>query len=1016
MKQFYLLFLFLLTGISITEAQKMVAGKILDSSGEPVIGANVYLTNNNSVGTISDIDGMFSLNVPTNSESLTVSYTGFDTQVISILGTNFVNITMSEGKLLEEVVVTGYGSQIKSRLTGNIAKVSGKDIANTPVASLEGALQGRAAGVFIEANNGKVGSGTRMRIRGASSIGASNQPLFVVDGIILSTETLNQTGERINPLTDINPNDIESVEILKDASAAAIYGARGANGVVIITTKQGKAGESKINLNLQYGSSTPSNKREFMNSDEFIQYFREAAKNSDEYENDDFWVGFVENRFNRYTGHTGTIENGQFKWVGEPTNTNWQDQAFQRANSFMSDLSFQGGSDKSRYFASLSYNNQDGILIGNTFDRYSARLNIDNQAKSWLDMGLKINMARTSIGQVAADNAFSTPMQLVALAPINPIRNQNGDLYDTPVTTYYNGLIEQQDASRNILNTRILAGGYLSFKLTEKLKWRNELNYDLFNLKENARWGVRTESGRSNNGEGYANYGQTNNLMTSSYLLYNTAFSNVNLSAIGGLEFQKARVDRASLSGRQFPLDDLKTLASAAEIYEGTSTLSENSFVSYFARTNFDISNKFLVSLSGRVDGSSRFGENNRYGFFPAASAGYILSNEDFLANSNLISFLKLRASYGLTGNAGIGNYDHLGLYQSGAYNNQAGLVPFRIANPDLRWEKTGQFDIGVDFGFWGNRLSGEIDYYSKNTTDLLLEVPVPGSSGYRIQSQNIGAVTNKGVEFVLNTVNTTGALKWNTSFNIAFNRNKVTKLFGEQEIIDPGSSRWMNVVQLGQPIGVFYGAEYAGVDPDNGDAIWYINGEGDDRATTNDYSEANFITLGNPTPEYIGGLNNSLSFKGFDLNFTFQGVFGNMIHLAGDPFMACNGCWFDNQTRDQLNSWKNPGDITNVPQARLGLSNGDQGRSSRYLSDGSYLRLRNIIFAYNVPKSSVKRVGLDNMRVFVQGQNLLTFTKYIGWDPEVSSDFAVNNIRSGIEFYSAPQPRTFTFGINVGF
>jgi hypothetical protein len=295
--------------------------------------------------------------------------------------------------------------------------------------------------------------------------------------------------------------------------------------------------------------------------------------------------------------------------------------------------------------------------------------------------------------------------------------------------------------------------------------------------------------------------------------------------------------------------------------------------------------------------------------------------------------------------------------------------------------------------------------------------VPVPGTSGFTTQTQNIGAVTNKGVELVLNSTNLTGDFKWSTSFNIAYNKNEVTSL-GDQQLIDGGSSRFMNVVQVGQPLGVFYGAEYAGVDTQNGDALWYINDPelNDADTTTNDFSAANFVVLGNPTPEIIGGLTNTFGYKGFDLSFTFQGVAGNDIHLAGDSFMACNGCWFDNQTRDQLKSWRNPGDVTDVPQARLGYSNGDQARSSRYLSDGSYLRLRSLTFGYDFPKSLIKKRGLDKLRLYVQGQNLLTFTKYIGWDPEVSTDFAVDNVISGVDFYSAPQPKTITFGLNVGF
>jgi TonB-linked SusC/RagA family outer membrane protein len=1017
MKQLLLSISLMFFGFTLVHGQRTISGKVTDTSGDGLIGANVIAKEVAGLGTITDVDGNYVLKISNDVKTLLISYTGYESQEISISSSNTLNVTLSEGKLLEEVVVVGYGTQIKSQVTGNIAKVSGDAIQNAPVPSIQEALQGRAAGVFIESSNGKTGGANRMRIRGSSSISASNQPLFVIDGIPLSTESLNSTGAALNPLSDINSNDIESVEILKDASAGAIYGSRAANGVVLITTKKGKEGISKINFNLQTGFSSPTNKREFMNSDEFIEYFRHAAANSDALEGDTFWAGFVEGRFDRYSGPAGERDdNGIFRWVDQPINTNWQDQAFRTGRSLLADISAQGGTDKLKYYASGSVNRTEGMIVANGFERISSRLNLDSKVNSWIDVGLNFSLARTVIDQVAADNAFSTPLQLVALSPITPVRDEDGNLYNTPVTTYYNGLIDTEDAQRKITNFRSITNGYINFKLSEGLNWRSELGYDLYNLKENAFYGSKTEVGLPFNGFGLANYGQTQNLNTKSYLSYVTDFSDLGLNATAGIEYQKTDVDNALVEARMFPTDDLKTLASAAEVATGTSTFTEFSFLSYFSRLNFDYQNKYLLTLSGRVDGSSRFGENKRYGFFPAVSVGYVLSEEDFMKDSKVFSFLKVRASYGTTGNAGIGNFQHLGLYGSGSYNNQPGLRPTQIPNPDLGWEVTTQLDLGFDFGILKDRINGEIDYYVKNTSDLLLDVPVPGTSGFTTQTQNIGAVTNKGVELVLNSTNLTGDFKWSTSFNIAYNKNEVTSL-GDQQLIDGGSSRFMNVVQVGQPLGVFYGAEYAGVDSQNGDALWFVNDpDGTAGATTNDFSAANFVVLGNPTPEIIGGLTNTFGFKGFDLAFTFQGVSGNDIHLAGDSFMACNGCWFDNQTRDQLNSWRNPGDVTNVPQARLGYSNGDQARSSRYLSDGSYLRLRSLTFGYEFPKSLIKKRGLDKLRLYVQGQNLLTFTKYIGWDPEVSTDFAVTNVISGVDFYSAPQPKTITFGLNVGF
>ncbi|MFZ4549400.1 MAG: SusC/RagA family TonB-linked outer membrane protein, partial [Bacteroidales bacterium] len=474
------------------------------------------------------------------------------------------------------------------------------------------------------------------------------------------------------------------------------------------------------------------------------------------------------------------------------------------------------------------------------------------------------------------------------------------------------------------------------------------------------------------------------------------------------------------VDGQNFPTDDLKTLASAGLITDGTQTLTEYAFLSYFGRATFDYKSKYLVTMAGRIDKSSRFGANNRTGFFPALSAGWVLTKEDFLNSNKAFSFLKIRASYGLTGNAGIGNFKHLGLFGVTPYNGEPGLAPNQIANENLGWENTKQMDFGVDFGLFKNRISGEIDYYVKKTQDLLLDVPVPGTSGFSIQTQNIGSVENKGFEFVLNATVLPGDFKWDVSFNYSVNKNKVTDL-GGKDIIDAESSRFMNVVKVGDPLGVFYGAQYAGVDPENGDAIWFVNEQDengnivDPTATTNNFDAANFIVLGHPTPDKMYALTNTFDFKGFELAFTFQGVTGNKIHLAGDTYMAANAAWYDNQTVDQLNSWKKPGDITDVPQARLGYSNGDQGRSSRYLSDGAYIKLRSLTLAYTLPQAIVEKAKFSNIRLYIQGQNLLTFTKYIGWDPEVSTDFAVDNITSGVDFYSAPQPRSITFGINLG-
>jgi len=1023
-KLLFLLFLFCGFLLPATAQQKTITGTVTGMADNlPIIGATVQIKGTSS-GVATDLNGKYQISAPQGA-TIEIRYVGMKTKEIIVEAANVYDVALEYDLVgVNEVVVVGYGTQIKSKVTGSISKVNGDVIKNVPVSTVEQALQGKTAGVFIESVNGKSTGTTNMRIRGSSSITATNQPLFVVDGIPLTVEALNQSGAVINPLTSINFNDVESIDILKDAASSAIYGSRGANGVVIITTKKGISGATKLNFTIQSGFNEASHKRKFMNATQYVKYFEEAAYNSDlidgidpinnpgDYSNS--WLEFVRGRFTRYSGWA------TYSDPALAVNTNWQDLAFQKGKIFSADMSAQGGNDKLKYFTSLSYNNSQGILVSNGIEKISARLNIDNKVSNLIDLGFSLSLNRTKIDQVAADNAFSSPLQLVALSPITPPRDKNGILYSTPTTTYYNPLMDVEYATRDIIEYRSIANGYLNFNLLEGLKWRNELGFDLYNLKENARYGKRTDSGIGSNGYGFANYGQTQNITSKSYFDYLKSFGDIGLSAVLGTELQYTTVDNAWAEGEQFPLDDLKTLASAGLISGASSTLTKYSFLSYFSRVNLDYKSKYLLTISGRIDGSSRFGKNNRYGVFPAASLGWVLTKESFLSSSTVLSFLKLRTSYGLTGNAGIGNFGQLGLYGVSRYNGLGGIIPSQIQNPDLGWESTRQVDFGIDWGFFKNRISGEVDYYVKKTKDLLLNVPVPETSGYSSQLKNIGSVENKGFEFVINTNNITGTFTWNTNINLSYNRNKVTDL-GGQTIIDQGNARYMNVVLVGQPIGVFYGAEYAGVDPANGDALWYVNAKDasgnitNHTATTSIFNDANFVVLGTPTPNLIGAITNTFGYKGIELAFTFQGVTGNKIHLIGDQWMGANGVWFDNQLESQLASWKKPGDVTDVPQARFYYDNGDQSRNSRYLSDGSYVKLRSFMLSYEMPKKIISKVKLDRMRIFVQAQNLLTFTKYKGWDPEVSTDFLNDNITSGCDFYSAPQARSIVFGINIG-
>ncbi|MXV51649.1 SusC/RagA family TonB-linked outer membrane protein [Pedobacter sp. HMF7647] len=1012
-------------------AQKAVRGKVSAADdGVALPGVSVTLKGTNK-GTQTGPEGDFTIEVPENS-TLIFRSIGFETKEIDVKGP-ILNVSLkSESKQLSEVVVIGFGTQKRADLTGNVAQVKGADIADVPVANFTQAIQGRASGVMVEGQSGKVGGGIKLRIRGAGSISASNEPLYVVDGIPINTDVNTSGGVTGNALSDLNFDDVESFDILKDASAAAIYGSRGANGVVIITTKKGKSGKTNFSLDMQYGDNKPTNHREFFNAEQYVNYFLAAAENgakyywnrqndlalNDEYTSEqevvDDWVSAMKGRLRRYSGYSD--------YTTLQTNTDWESLAYNdKAHNATINLSASGGNEKSKFYTSGSYVKQDGILIGNNLERYTGRINFDNQASKIVSFGFNLGLSGSKTRRVQEDNEFSTPMQIVALSPITPVRNQNGDLYDTPTTTYYNPLIDYEDGSYYSRAFRNLGNAYAKIDFAKNLFFRSEFGVDLLNLNDDQYYGRLTQTGKSINGYGENNYLKSFNYNTNNYFNYHALLgSKHDIEGTLGMSYQHSRTDQNYVIGQDFPVDDLKKLASAGTITGGSSSTSEYAFLSYFLRGNYKFNDKYLLSVSGRVDGSSRFGNNNRYGFFPAVAAGWIMSNENFLKNNTTLSFLKLKGSYGLTGNAdGIGNFPQLGLYTGAKYAKVSDLAPYQLANPDLKWEKSAQVDVGLEYGFINNRIYGEVDYYNKKTTDLLYSVPVPGTSGFSSIYTNIGSMKNYGVEFTLNTQNLVGKFRWSTSFNASYNRNEITKLDGINTIIPGNDGRYLNSLIVGEPIGVFYGPKYAGADPQNGDALYYKN----DGSLTNDYNEAGDFVVGNPNPKWIGGMTNTFSYKGFELSVLLQGVSGNKIMNGAGGFMSANADWFDNQTVDQLNSWKKPGDVTEVPEARWNWSgsipNG-LGASNRYISDGSYLRFKTVNLGYSLPKSVASKLHVDRVRLYFVGQNLFTITNYDGWDPEVNTDYRVTgtnaNRNQGSDFYSAPQIKSFTFGINLGF
>lgn len=1001
---------------------KVVRGTIKDAKDNaPLPGVTVKVKGTNT-GTVSTGDGTYQLNLPEKATALIFSFIGYADQEVPVNGRSQIDVSLGSGnKDLSEVVVVGYGTQVKRELTGSISKVSAAEIENFPAPSFESALQGKAAGVVIESGSGKLGQGIKIRVRGTSSIGASSQPLYVIDGIPLASGSQSDVNnEPTNPLADINQNDIESIEVLKDASASAIYGARASNGVVLITTKKGRSGEkTQISLDINHGWSNPTKKRKFLTASQYVELLHETATNDGkldfanndsgyptEQEAIDDYIASVDEYLDFYSLGTD--------WKTQAVNTNWEDQIYRKnAPSKQINLSASGGNDKTRFYASGFYNDQDAIVYVNRFRKYGGRLNLDHTANSRLSLGLNMAVTRSQLDRVSDDNAYSTPGQVVAQMPISPLKDpETGEVNNN--TLYPNGLYDALFNFDRQVNFHTIGNGYVNYNFLPSLSFRSELGTDLLTLTEDQFQGKQSSDG-AGIGKGTYIGAQSVSLNTNNYFTFTPQIGEDHkLSAVLGMSYLQNDTKDNYLQGQDYPSDAIPNLSGAATITGGSTNATRYTFLSYFLRANYAYQGKYLVGASIRSDGSSRFGSKNRYGWFPSVSAGWIISEEGFLKENQTLTFLKLKASYGLTGNSEIGNGRQYTSFSVTKYPTMPGYGsgrPTVLGNDSLKWEKTSQVDLGIEFALWGNRLSGEVDVYNKQTSDLLLAANIPYTSGFGRVYKNAGDMENKGVEITLTSRNIDSKdLVWTTSLNLGYNKNKVKNINGQ---IFESSGAEQRAVE-GQPIGTFYLVKYAGVDPATGDALYYDeNGK-----TTNDYSAAPRTVVGQGIPDWTGGLTNTFSYKGLDLNVFFQFVSGNSIYNRAGIYQASGfGNGFDNQTHELLDRWQKPGDITDVPRLSLFYGNGNV-RSSRWLYDGSYIRLKNVTLGYTLPKSVNSALHISSARFYVAGYNLWTKTKYIS-DPEVntgSGDNSISNIGSGIDFYTIPQARTITVGLNVKF
>lgn len=981
----YLLILLLAFVVSyqVNAQQRTITG-VISSGKEPIPGANVQIKGT-SVGSISDLDGNYSITVPDASSILVFSYIGYLTQEITVGSRTKLDVQLLEDvKQLGEVIIVGYGEQDRKTLTSAISSVSAKDIENLPMASPDQMLQGRASGVLVTSNSGTPGGGMFVRVRGTTSINADNDPLYVVDGIPIVSGNLSAVGlggSTANAMADINPADIESMEILKDASATAIYGARAANGVVLITTKRGKSQKARVSIGSYYGTQSAWRKPNLVDGPTFETLRNEAAVNN---------------------GGQPIYPN-----PSQAISTNYADFVFRDAPISNMDVSVTGGNDQIRYLVSASDFRQDGIIAPSSFDRKTGRVNLDAFISDKLKIGTSILYSRNTRNRVNNDDNIAGAMGGTHFFPPNLSPFQEDGSY-TKFSIFENPIAVVNENDITMVTNRVLATVYGEYEFFPGLSLRSNFSVDYNNVKEDTYINTLLNAGAAVNGQATSIVSVNDNWIQENVLNYQKSFSGGhNLSVLLGTSLQQSTFERTTATGQQFPSNDFKRIASAA-VQTSSSTGSIWGIASVFSRINYSLKSKYLFTLNMRRDGSSRFGEANRWGTFPSAAVGWRVSEEKFFENVKFVSDLKLRASYGVTGNQnGINDFQSRGLWSGGAnYANTPGTEPSQLANPDLRWEKTAQFNIGVDLALFNDRVGVTFDYYDKQTTDLLLAVPIPRSSGFTSIFQNFGEMENKGFELTIN-VNAVSRpdFLWDVNFNIAQNRNNIKKL--AQPI--PVYNRDIIRMEEGIPMYSFWMHNQLGVDPETGNPIWETKEPG----RPFDPNIDRFI-VGDAWPDFFGGLTNTLKFKNFDAMIFFQYSLGNDQLNWNRFFQEHGGTRNTNFLASQLDRWQRPGDITMVPR----MTNANYAanlRPSRFVEDGSFLRLKNLSIGYTLPSSWIKKLGMSAARVYVSGQNLLTFTNYSGMDPEVNAT-ASTATTQGVDFYAMPQPRVYMGGFNITF
>ncbi|TLV02083.1 SusC/RagA family TonB-linked outer membrane protein [Dyadobacter luticola] len=1003
-------------------AQQQVTGKVTDSRGEPLPGVNI-IVKNTSTGTVTNVDGTYALKVSEQNAVLLFSFIGYAPVEMPVGAQTSINVTMKEDlQNLDELVVVGYGTVKKSDLTGSVASITSAELKATPVTTFDQALQGRAAGVQVVQSNGVPGGGTNIRIRGTTSVSASSEPLYVIDGMLINNNTAEMSaggrGPSLNPLSTINPSDIESIEVLKDASATAIYGSRAANGVILITTRKGKSGKASINFETYYGSQQVTKTLDMLNATQFATLVNEAQTNAK--------LAPV------YTNPAS---------LGE--GTNWQKELFRKASIANYQVSLTGGNDKTRYAVGGGYFKQNGIVLGSDFDRYSFKLNLDTDVSKKLKVGTNLSFNRMSTNGVltgpgnVVQGVVTNALQFNPILPVyDPTRPGGYTFQHDRKDAVANPIAEAKEYQAITTTSRMLGSVFAEYQIIQGLTFKSSFGIDALNTKSNTfgpNFLKRTENSM---GEASVTTLQALTWLNTNTFNYNRQLNKDNsINVLLGFETQKFRNE--SVNAYAFGFPDSRTgwhdIGSAENPQTTTNGELQWSMLSYFGRVNYSLKNKYLFTVTGRSDGSSKFSEGRKFGFFPSAAFAWKVTEENFMKSATFIQDLKLRASYGRTGNQSIPPYRSLALIAAigqGVFSTTGqevirGREPVSYPNKELKWETTDQLNAAVDLAVLKGRLNLTVEAYNKNTIDLLLDTPIPFTTGFENTLLNIGNVRNRGIDIAVSSVNLDGKVQWNTSLNVSMNRNKITNLARSGDVnLGVGG----NILREGQPIGTFFGYVFdgiyqtdedaksspaiAGQTPAAGDRRYKdISGPGGKPdGIVNDFDRT---IIGSAQPDFTWGLNNSVTYRNITLSLFLQGSQGNqMVNQNLGDLANVNGKQ-NVLAEPGLGRWT-PENHSNKYARALSTAN-DNVFSSRFIEDASYMRLKNITLGYNFHAGVLKKLGMANARLYVSATNLWTLTNYSGYDPEGNAYGGTTNI-VGVDFGGYPQAKTYTVGLNFGF